>query len=333
LRLPFFPFNPQEIIMNDTLTLRPAQPYEYHPFSNIWPLLEGDAFEEFATDIAANGLRLPILLYQDMILDGRNRDRACIKAGVEPRYEQSKAETDNEAMELVFSLNQHRRHLSFQERAFASGQCTNIQHGGDRKTKSSRELLISPESMSIAEAAKRFEISEASVKRAKQVLQYGDEQLVKDVKQGKIHLRIAAERVSPKRKRPGEKTRDYGLPAAARMPVVDTSKRRILTPQQVDPEFTGTPNEFTTKYGHVQLETAEERATNRFSEWTIHIRRWAKEWRQMGVLSEIDVNWLRSPKPKDVDQFLEAYKTLAIVFDNIQSIRDKALALKKGEGK
>ena len=73
--------------MNNVVTLRPAQPYAFHPFSEIWPLLEGEAFDDLATDIAANGLLVPIMLYQDKILDGRNRDRACVEAGVEPRYE------------------------------------------------------------------------------------------------------------------------------------------------------------------------------------------------------------------------------------------------------
>jgi ParB-like chromosome segregation protein Spo0J len=317
----------------NTLTLRPAQPYEYHPFSDIWPLLEGEDFDKLALDIAAHGLKLPILLYQDKVLDGRNRDRACVEAGVEPRYEQSKAATDEEALELVFSLNHHRRHLSFQEKAFAAARYANLKQGSNQyySRESSRELS-SGKSVSIDDAAKKFEISPASVKRARTVIKHGDKQLEKDVKQGKVHLRIAAERVAPKKKKPGERTRDYGLPAAARVPVIDTSKRRILTPEQVDPEFTGTSNEFTTKYGHVQLETAEERATNRFQEWTQHIRRWARDWKQQGPLTEIDVNWLRSPHQKDVDHFLEAYKTLAVVFDNIQSIRDKVLPLKKKNG-
>ena len=111
------------------------------------------------------------------------------------------------------------------------------------------------------------------------------------------------------------------------MPVIDTSKRRVLTPEQVDPEFIGTPLEFTTKYGHVQIETAEERARNRFKEWTIHINKWARDWKRDFPLSEIDVNWLRSPDQKDVMRFLEAYRTLALVFDNIQSIRDKVKSL------
>ena len=59
----------------------------YHPFTEVWPLMRGEEFEKLKVDIAANGLRLPILTYQGQIIDGRNRERACEDIGVAPRYE------------------------------------------------------------------------------------------------------------------------------------------------------------------------------------------------------------------------------------------------------
>ena len=59
----------------------------FHPLAAIFPLLEGPAFDDFAADIAQHGLREPIIMHEDKILDGRNRYRACVAAAIEARFE------------------------------------------------------------------------------------------------------------------------------------------------------------------------------------------------------------------------------------------------------
>jgi len=221
-------------------------------------------------------------------------------------------------------MNAHRS-LSYEQRAFAAARLAETIKISSPELAGSREHLAHHHSLPILEAGKRMDVTPAAIKRAKAVLQYAPH-MEEDVVKRRVSLTVAADQVRPKRaKKNGvAKVRVVarGLPVAARVPVIDTSKRRLLTPQEVDPEFTGTANDFTTKYGHVQVETAEERASNRFAEWTLHIRKWAKEFREF-PLSPIDVGWLRSPRARDVDRFLEAYATLAVVFDNIQSVKDK----------
>jgi ParB-like chromosome segregation protein Spo0J len=60
---------------------------EFHPLANLFPLMEGQEFNEFAADIRAHGLREPITLYEGKVLDGRNRYRAATETDIECRFE------------------------------------------------------------------------------------------------------------------------------------------------------------------------------------------------------------------------------------------------------
>jgi ParB-like chromosome segregation protein Spo0J len=91
------------------------EPLKYHPIADVFPLTEGDEFDELVCDVKNRGLRHPIILFEGMILDGRNRQRACEKAGRAPRYEEFKGTTE-EAERLVISENINRRHLKPDER-------------------------------------------------------------------------------------------------------------------------------------------------------------------------------------------------------------------------
>ena len=48
-----------------------------HPLANLLPLITGAEFDALVTDIGEHGLRVPITLFNDRVLDGRNRLRAC----------------------------------------------------------------------------------------------------------------------------------------------------------------------------------------------------------------------------------------------------------------
>jgi hypothetical protein len=85
----------------------------FHPLADIFPLMEGGDFEELLGDIRRRGFRpqFPIVIFEDQILDGRNRARAAEKAGVEPNYTEFVG-TREDAKRFAIQANIHRRHLT-----------------------------------------------------------------------------------------------------------------------------------------------------------------------------------------------------------------------------
>jgi hypothetical protein len=55
---------------------------EPHPLAGLFPPMGRYEYEELKADILRNGLQMPIVLFEERILDGRNRYRACKEAGI-----------------------------------------------------------------------------------------------------------------------------------------------------------------------------------------------------------------------------------------------------------
>lgn len=91
---------------------------DFHRFADIFPLLAGPEYDELVSDIRVSGLIEPIVTYEDKILDGRNRYRACRDACVEPRFISFDGD---DALAFVISLNLRRRHLNESQRDAARG--------------------------------------------------------------------------------------------------------------------------------------------------------------------------------------------------------------------
>ena len=98
-----------------------SPPTLVHPAADLFPLLEGDDLIRLANDIAQNGLLEPIVTYDGLLLDGRNRRRACEMAGVEPRYVEWRGEGGS-PVAFIAARNLHRRHLTESQRAVIAAQ-------------------------------------------------------------------------------------------------------------------------------------------------------------------------------------------------------------------
>jgi len=92
---------------------RPPKEPSFHPEAAFYPLIEGTEFSELIEDIKKNGLIEPIVLLDGQIIDGRNRYRACVEAGITPSYVRK---TIKNPTEYVLSRNHYRRHLTPDDR-------------------------------------------------------------------------------------------------------------------------------------------------------------------------------------------------------------------------
>jgi N6-adenosine-specific RNA methylase IME4/ParB-like chromosome segregation protein Spo0J len=155
----------------------------HHPLAALFPLLDGDEFDALVADIRAYGLRQKIVLFEGMILDGRNRYAACLEAGIEPRFEQFNGA---DPLAFVVSLNLARRHLSESQRAIVAAKIATLKDG-------QRSDLV--QGLPIGRAAEMLNVGERSVARAKAVLDEGIPELATAIERGEISVSAAAELV------------------------------------------------------------------------------------------------------------------------------------------
>lgn len=133
-----------------------------HPIADLFPMFGEMELQNLTDDIRENGLKDPIVTYENKILDGRNRFAACAMAAVVPRMKEYQGK---DPLGYVLSKNLHRRHLTTKERAEIAVKISTMSVGRP-KTNGSDE----PAPMSQSAAAKALKVSPSSVKRAKRKL-------------------------------------------------------------------------------------------------------------------------------------------------------------------
>ena len=87
---------------------------EFHEIANLFPMMQPEEFDQLKQDIKANGLIEPIITFEGMILDGRNRWLACGEVETYPRFEEYEGD---QPVSYVISKNLHRRNLNKSQRA------------------------------------------------------------------------------------------------------------------------------------------------------------------------------------------------------------------------
>lgn len=169
---------------------------KFHAVAELFPLLDGDSFERLKADIAAHGIREPVVTFEGALIDGRNRWRAAQALGIDcpSRVYDGPA---SDLVSYVVSLNLHRRHLSESQRAMVAAKIANLglgdnQHGGSANLQTLFEDSRTPP-ISTAAAAEMLNVSERSVATARKVRDEGAPELQSAVERGEASVSAAAD--------------------------------------------------------------------------------------------------------------------------------------------
>jgi len=155
--------------------------FQIHPLAEIFPVLPESNIAELAADIKENGLQQPIVLFENKVLEGRNRLAACKIAGITPTFKNLKPGTD--PVKYVVSLNLYRRHLSESQRAMVAGKIADVQRAGKPSDDTTGKTTIE-------QASKIMNVSKDSTKKAKKLLKQ-DPIKAREVTSGKKSLNKA----------------------------------------------------------------------------------------------------------------------------------------------
>ena len=177
-----------------------------HPICLLIPSADDDELQDLTDDIRAHGLIDPIVLFEGMILDGRNRAAACERAGIAPRYVQFGGGRED-ALILVVSHNLKRRHLTKQAIADAlvAAEDFNLHYTLAEPGAAAQAAADSPEAQSVikitepktassrklAQAAGRV-VSHVMIAATRKVKEKGEPELQEAVKRGRIGVQDAA---------------------------------------------------------------------------------------------------------------------------------------------
>jgi hypothetical protein len=162
----------------------------FHPLAEVLPLIEGKQFDELVASIKANGLRDPIILFEGTILDGRNRYRACLQAGVKPRTEEF---SGGDPALFVADRNLHRRHLTDGQKAMAAAKLA--------KLSAMNKFMARPDgAISIGEAAKLANVCGKTITNAREIYTHGTPEEIAAVSNGTAAVTPTADVVRARRR-------------------------------------------------------------------------------------------------------------------------------------
>lgn len=163
-----------------------------HPFCLAVPEMTEQEFADLKEDISGSGQLEPICLFDNMILDGRHRYRACIELEIEPWFKPY--DGPDSAMDYVISMNLKRRNLTVGQKAMTWEKLCQLNVGGNSGI--TAKMLESNVEISTLkktdDAAEQAGIGRDTIYQARKVSRLGSPELIQSVESGKVAVSAAA---------------------------------------------------------------------------------------------------------------------------------------------
>lgn len=171
--------------------------FKPHPLADLFPLIQGQEFEDLVADIEQHGVREPITVTPDgLILDGRNRWRAAQEAEVECPFAVTEL-APAEWPAFVVSLNIQRRHMSESDRGMVAAQLANMGVGRPRDNAPNLgsflpDEISAPPPITIQQAADMLNVGRGTVEAARVVIREAVPEIKEAVRAGSLSVSGAA---------------------------------------------------------------------------------------------------------------------------------------------
>lgn len=194
---------------------------EIHPAALIMPEMTPEEFDLLKVDISGNGLIEPLVLFQNKVLDGRHRYKACEELGIDVWAREW--EGGMNPVEYVISMNFHRRHLTTSQRAMVAANASEYHvnearerqraAGGDHGNQHTGGKVAVPANLreptddkkpfasnkhdneSASKAGKQFNVSGRTVASAQTILKHGTEYEIESVRSGRATVHAVEQQV------------------------------------------------------------------------------------------------------------------------------------------
>jgi len=182
-----------------------------HPFHDVvelFPRMTDEQFEALVDDIKANGVRVPVLMHEGQIVDGRHRWLACDRLGIKCPTTNLELNDGESMVSYVIALNLKRRHLTTSQRAMvgvdalplyeAEAAGRKAANGGDRRPEVARLPPPVETAKARDEAAATASVSARYIQDAKKIAAESPETAQK-VRSGVLTLQDAKREIKVQR--------------------------------------------------------------------------------------------------------------------------------------